>query len=67
MYNVIKLLSIFLINQVNLLYVEIGLNTIKMAFKYFMYFFFLAIIYQLSNKKPNFIFDETIKIALDNN
>lgn len=67
MYNVIKLLSIFLINQVNLLYVEIGLNTIKMAFKYFMHFFFLAIIYQLSNKKPNFIFDETIKIALDNN
>ena len=67
MYNVIKLLSIVLFYQINLLYVEIGLNTIKMAFKYYMYFFFLAIIYQLSNKKPNFVFDETIRISLDNN
>ena len=67
LYNITKLLSIFLFYQVNILYVEIGLNTIKTAFKYFLYFFFLAIIYQLSNKKPVFIFDETIKIALDNN
>lgn len=67
LYNVIKLFSIILFYQINYLYVEIGLNTIKTAFKYFMYFFFLGIIYQLSNKKPTITFDETIKIALDNN
>ena len=66
-YNVTKLLSIFLFYQINIIYAEIGLNTIKTAFKYFMYFFFLAIIYQLSNKKPVIFFDETIKISLDNN
>ena len=66
-YNIIKLLSIFLFNQVNLLYIEIALNTIKVAFKYFMFFFFSAITYQLSNKKPNLVFDEAIKITLDSN